>query len=358
LRPVLPKTGKDPGSSISNGTGESETPYLDTVDDDSEEDINTTQPGLGETRAKELETSAQYGLEPEHNEDEGHFCVWCLFKDLNRILEFVYQTWTVLERKEIDLASASVTINAAIDIVRSLEEGLSAISSKGCEEIIRIYYEGCCASVGLDPYAKEFPNAPFNIAAFHEVERSCLSTYVVLSTGYMRSREIVPRKGYYEKRTNMIPRQLFSDDEAFLLEHLRLMWDIEEYGYIEPADEFTRASMEFLQNQKMSLWFVFAAKCYPAGIHVRREGIWEGVGVLIHAGWVIGNSVRQYLKDHQFVRHPLCAKDFDEQLEKQILQLIDSWTLPAKDESLPVCRHCWKYDILLQCFAYCIAGMD
>jgi hypothetical protein len=50
------------------------------------------------------------------------FEVFCFFEDLHRLQDFLNETWRQYKRGEIDLLTASLTTNAAFDIIRREEE--------------------------------------------------------------------------------------------------------------------------------------------------------------------------------------------------------------------------------------------
>ena len=50
--------------------------------------------------------------------EEAIFAAFCLFEDLRKLRNFVKQIWQDYKERKIDLISAAVTTNTAIDIAR------------------------------------------------------------------------------------------------------------------------------------------------------------------------------------------------------------------------------------------------
>jgi hypothetical protein len=73
-----------------------------------------------------------YELDIDSSVDRS-FDVFCFFEDLHRIQDFLKETWNDYKEYKIDLITAVIITNAAIDIVRRLEESLVEIISTGSD---------------------------------------------------------------------------------------------------------------------------------------------------------------------------------------------------------------------------------
>lgn len=81
------------------------------------------------TVKKSKKPSRTYDVQDEDDEaEEKFFVIFCLFEDLERIRAFLSQTWKDYAAGTIDLMSASLTTNTALDLVR-----------EQCEEFVRRY---------------------------------------------------------------------------------------------------------------------------------------------------------------------------------------------------------------------------
>lgn len=295
---------------------------------DSDDDEVTNVPSDSTSTKDTSRPETLYDVKPDNSIDDGYLAIWCFFQDLNRILAFVTQTWNEYKEGKLDITTASETINTAIDIVRSLEANLYKAFDKDCGSIIQIYYEGCCISNGLNPGERERPDDLFNMAAFEAAEQSFLATHIALRDAMGKLREVKIRQGDLANRTSMGNRQLFLNDQALLLEHLRMVQGINNYS-IPFADEFTRACQLWTVDQKISFWLVFAAKCHLVSYHVLGDRYRESLATLNGTGLIIGSAVRQFRKNHN---PGLWNSKNDKNLEVFLVKPIDAWTLPNVKE--------------------------
>jgi hypothetical protein len=68
--------------------------------------------------------STQYVIEqsPEYRRQERSFAVFCFLKDLTAIRLFVHRSWRAWKERRVTLATASVTANVAVEILRCISE--------------------------------------------------------------------------------------------------------------------------------------------------------------------------------------------------------------------------------------------
>lgn len=167
LRPVVSESGS--GDKSSNTTDDLEDRFeeLDMEDMD-EEEVTESSTKLPTSNA--TTSDVNYGIESKYEIIEGYFSARCFFKDLDKLTEFVTQVWSDSIDRGLDFASAAVTINTAIDLIRFIEESLKKVVDKDCEEIIRLYYEGCCIAAGLDPGHKDAPT--FHSTSMRSMQQS------------------------------------------------------------------------------------------------------------------------------------------------------------------------------------------
>lgn len=78
----------------------------------------------------------------ESPESSASFAIWCFFKDLNDLLDFVAQTWSEYCIGKLDLTAAAVAIDTAIALVRSMEENFQTRFPEYFKVMMRIYLEG------------------------------------------------------------------------------------------------------------------------------------------------------------------------------------------------------------------------
>ena len=65
-------------------------------------------------------------VEVETTEEEVYFAIYCFFNDLNQVRDFVHDLWCQYQKGSFDLVTTSVTMNAALELVRRAESELAA----------------------------------------------------------------------------------------------------------------------------------------------------------------------------------------------------------------------------------------
>ncbi|KAJ3154086.1 hypothetical protein HDU86_005011 [Geranomyces michiganensis] len=89
----------------------------DLEDDDNE--ATTTSLDVGKTNVRKV-------YDVEEDDSEVLFTIYCLFMDLDNIRSFLQDTWTDYKAGKIDLITASVTTNTAVEMVRDIQNELAS----------------------------------------------------------------------------------------------------------------------------------------------------------------------------------------------------------------------------------------
>ena len=92
---------------------------------ETESNIQTVSPAniSQKTAPKSAQTKAIDVFQLEHDDAyDRNFGIFCFFEDLHRIQDFLNDTWKKYKAGELDLITASLVTNAALDIVRREEE--------------------------------------------------------------------------------------------------------------------------------------------------------------------------------------------------------------------------------------------
>ncbi|KAK4547201.1 hypothetical protein LTR36_001422 [Oleoguttula mirabilis] len=100
------------------------------------------------------------------------FMVYCFFEDMHQIQEFIMGTWQEYKDGKVDLVTASVTTNAAIDLVKRIEEDIiscsqDTLSKPDCySKFMAILYHDNAMQEGYDLAEKLAGTKSLEISAF------------------------------------------------------------------------------------------------------------------------------------------------------------------------------------------------
>lgn len=84
-------------------------------------------PAQGTKKAPAKKPSSVDVFELDYDDEfDRMFDVFCFFEDLHRIQDFLTETWTKVKHGKLDVITASITTNAAFDLVRREEQALTA----------------------------------------------------------------------------------------------------------------------------------------------------------------------------------------------------------------------------------------
>jgi hypothetical protein len=104
--------------------------------------------------------TTSFELEEESEEMNMSLMIFCFFEDLHRIQEFLHGVWESYKKKDLDLVSATLTTNTAVDHVRSNEEQILAAAPKlfslknPYRTIAVIIFYADASSQGINPEEK------------------------------------------------------------------------------------------------------------------------------------------------------------------------------------------------------------
>lgn len=241
------------------------------------------------------QTSQKELYELESSEAEMRFAIFCLLEDVHHIQDLVIETWKHYKRGEIDLVTASVTTNTAINFVHGAEEQLMASypqlieHSKILEALFGstknhdLPFEHGLQGGSRPKHADSSPNHRFDTD-----EYLYMTPYVLLETFIIRVRArpsftIVSTDRGEKNKEDM---EILSDilPEVLLFKTLVL-----------PAeDEFSQGMRQVLSGDVVPLWVVFAYQLYLEIHRTLREQVVRGLQELR----IVGTQVRASLKDY------------------------------------------------------------
>ncbi|ORZ35476.1 hypothetical protein BCR44DRAFT_1434307 [Catenaria anguillulae PL171] len=118
--------------------------------DDDDDAWNASATSKPSRPAKPTSTKA-YKLADEDESSELLIAVFCFFDDLQKLRQFVIDSWTQYRDGKLDLITASLTTSFAVDLVRAAQIDFFAIHPL-CEDFFRItdhVFSEACAARGL-----------------------------------------------------------------------------------------------------------------------------------------------------------------------------------------------------------------
>jgi hypothetical protein len=243
-------------------------------------------------------------------EEEKFFHIFCMFEDLERIRNFLQQTWRDYGAKTIDLVTASLTTNTALDLVR-----------EQCDEFIKLYPDmdglggatqiiwimSCLAS-GRGPTYKQLPSDSFDYGLMDVATWCLLPTYQLLDAfTRVLGPKFVPvyngQYGWYNAkadRSRMGVREKYNDDRAFLMQHLSEFAFLADFRLPLPInDELTRGLMQMCRTKEVPIWLAFAAQVYLDIKNILRVQPTQGFNDLRLAGLRTKQMIKDHFKFHE-----------------------------------------------------------
>ena len=285
-----------------------------------------------------------YSPEPMKERAAFDFAAYCLFADINQILEYVKNLWKTYDEGEIELVAASVTANTAIDMIRKLEEDFMKEfpKTKDAEEVIQWSYVARCLRNKKNPEMTTGPNVSgqsfnFNLDCYEEAEYHLLPTYLLLE-GFSRVAEPgstpISKPGHWGRydassnRESKTSLERFEEDRIVLLEALPDFCFLARIKQNVPAeDELTRGLRSMVDNKRIPLWLIFAAQCYLEAHHALRGNVSKPFKHLRSRGLQIKDSVHQNLDFHSALKSPNWPMGNDKTMIAATVDLVDNWLI-------------------------------
>lgn len=243
----------------------------------------------------------------------------------------------VEELQGSDLVAISVTVNTAIDFVRSMGEEFerSFPHRTGFKNMVKLYYTAQCVARGQHPGNKERPGDLVNFKLFDVVDEAMMGTFSSLSSFQdIIQPGVVPlykpgALGTRNRRTtwfNKSPREKFADDQLNIFESLPQIYLFNIIGSKNPlvTDELMRGLERLRPHAEIPVWLVFAVQCFLDSHHVLEDAIDRPFQQLVQTSRMIENSITNTLKFHESLRVETWPRSNDAMF-KQLLWSIEQW---------------------------------
>lgn len=253
------------------------------IPEDESDKLDIIKAEVVEEESQTVMTKDAFGENQTDYTSEHFFRIFCMLRDLQNWKMFLAQTWEEYRDDKIDLMSASVVTDSALQLSKDLvEETLISlpahIRGEGLELQNQLYC-AACETRGVQPSPSSFfgeavPGGgkalPFNSEMGEFVEWTYFDISILLQS-------LVPQLGnntipvyrsgfggYYDPNTDrnkMSVADKFNEDKVIMLELFPEFHKIHSFGIPMPVrDEITAGFVDFIASAKPSLWLCFAIR--------------------------------------------------------------------------------------------------
>ncbi|KAH8589620.1 hypothetical protein B0O99DRAFT_636567 [Bisporella sp. PMI_857] len=274
------------------------------------------------------------------------FMIFCLLYDLQNWRTFISQTWTEYRDLKIDLMTASIITDNAVQLAQTLiKEVVDSWPRKlpGDDlEIQRILYATACLAHGVDELVS--PSLTFNIKLADFADWCYLPTATLLQSFipvFQDNSVPVYKPGYFgtydpkADRANMSVVERFNEDKLILMELLPEFCVMDMFHIRMPvSDKITSGFVEFIHDKKPTLWLSFAAQILLDTHHTMRSSRLGAFGDLRMSGLRIARTIEDFWKLSETHPKPKFWPQAGDDEIKRIRQCIE--TFIEKDPLLVV----------------------
>ncbi|KAI8822529.1 uncharacterized protein EV422DRAFT_402565 [Fimicolochytrium jonesii] len=269
--------------------------------EDVNDDFDASQVEVDEATMADKET---YEVENEDDSGELLFAIFSLFQDLHNIREFLQQTWAEFRDGTIDLISASVTTNTAIDLVRDIQDDISKFHPEVTDYDMasKLFYLYACMSRGEDPTNIKHREDIVNLQMIDVAEFLYMPIHSNLESlaQVIQPNQFPWYNGQFGKYNPLAKREGYNHRERLWEDRLILMEAMPElvlyarFNVDDPLkDEFTKEFGEFARTKKIPLVLVFATQIFIDIHHILRERAGLGATLLRLAGSRVEDSLKK-----------------------------------------------------------------
>lgn len=242
-------------------------------------DISATSAAKKSSKATAQDSWDVYELEIQYGTDLA-FLIFCFFEDLHRIQDFIKETWRKQKAGTVDVETAAVTTNIALDIVRRAEEDIIATAPallakpRSYQEIAMVIFHADALAKGDDVDERLSSSDTLKITEFDE--------FIYLSTAriLMKYERIASFKiEQYPLPVPPVRMSYISRPELLILPEVKrweeedvrltqMLMDMSSHDIFqkvikdrkEPVQDELSTGLHKLRNGEVSVWIVFAAR--------------------------------------------------------------------------------------------------
>ncbi|KAH7396178.1 hypothetical protein BKA66DRAFT_409453 [Pyrenochaeta sp. MPI-SDFR-AT-0127] len=246
--------------------------------------------------------------------EEDFLAVQLLIGDLQRLRSTVVQTWEGYRRGIFDIVTASLITDAAVGLVRSLEEGCKEHIDKhnGIERMLYFIYHCHCLDHDTRPEHKDRPGDDFNFLMYDVADAIFIIPHCfvkkfleVQQPGTMTEfrRGVFPEYEPTSDRSTKSGRDKFYEDIIIVLKILPEFVALTTEFEPSPAeDEMTRCVRDMLETRKVTLTMAFATQLY-LDIHSElRDQVGAAFFTLSTVASFVRKNIKETLEFHKDLR--------------------------------------------------------
>lgn len=310
------------------------------------QDVGTAQDAQ-QTQEKEL-------YELEGSEAETQFAIFCVLQDVHCIQDFVIETWQHYKSGEIDLVTASITTNTAINFVHDAEEQLM-VSYPQLTDYLKILEAFYPSTKALRPRIEHEPGRPdahsssaasgysstltdFAIGSDHdfdEAEYLYTRPYILLyifrnqvraspSEVFVSSKEA--RGDVYDPLADRSQMCLGEKDkeDSYVLRHVLPEVLLLTQLVVPAEDEFSQGIRQVLSGDVIPLWVVFAYQIYLDIHRTLRDQVARGLEELRVAKTQMKATLKDYFENEKSMLDCGWSKD-GAHLLRELDEILEEW---------------------------------
>lgn len=247
-------------------------------EDPSDGCLRTASPGDAQSLPVEVDDESHFQAERLQKAEEQYLAAHCLLADISSIREHIKSLWSMYRDGQMDLHSASVTTNTAVELVRRMQEDYDANfpNHSDFEGLIHIFYTAQCVSNGQDPNHRQRPGDAINMAMYDLADHILLPAYTIMAS---LSDAVVPngiplyKPGHFGFRdlstawSQQSPHDKFQDDKLVLFEAFSDLSAVAKINCFA-EDELIRGVRGMAPGKKVPLWLTFAVQNFLDIQHV------------------------------------------------------------------------------------------
>lgn len=256
---------------------------------------------------------------------EGAFLAFVIMMDdVCRLRSMVKWIWKNYLGGHIELASASLATNTAMELARDLmEEVMPLLSQYDTVSLIVIHFKHLCRSRGVpDTDTKtNHPKDNFNYDLYDIAEETLLNAGRMLEffLPTLNRGQILSPTNEYEydpasDRSKKSGRQKFKEDKCLLLEFLSELTIVNVAADYIIRDGFQAGLDEMMRTKRMPLYLVFAAQVYLDIHHELREKAADSFKTLFREAISAQVDLARHLDFHKDVKVEKTTKRHNELL--------------------------------------------
>lgn len=219
--------------------------------------------------------------------DHLYFNLCCLFRDLNTTRDFVSSTWVEYRDNKIDLMTASVVTDSALQFARDMIQDVVNAWPQAIDDddfiIQQFTYVVTSVARGVNTTPSKELGLPYSVHMADVAEWCYIPTFCLLQAFIpVMQKSPIPvfKKGCFgvydpkADRSKMTPGERFKEDQIVLLETLSEFCFMSAFQNFEKRavpGEITQGFIEFARTEKSTLWLCFAAQVFLDVHHAIRS---------------------------------------------------------------------------------------